>query len=1662
MKKLCLALLLLLSAFLAADHENIRLTAEAEPLVTWGNCVNLLTGDFFEAEQDLSSIEPLELELTRLYDSGHLFESKFGFGVGLGYPLHLDYCPQMESGNLLVEQRHGCKIPFKAKVKAKKGFTSIEIDPSIYKQGYTNCGGRLSETRVSCSGLRKSPWPWQVLLPDGTVRTYSWFHTDKVYNPFKKKFIDSRFLNVLKQEIRPNGLQYFYEYQGEEALPKRIRVCNRDGSLELARFDFTLDKKSWHVRSSLGPSADYELAWIDRTNTKGWDTHTKRGYYLKRASFSHKPETSYEVSVTSFTNLVKAARIKKPEGRLLKIAYTRKQGGRVKSLSNALGKQVSFHYGKRKTSALDALGKKSLYSFSQKRLVKKVEQLPSGEALRRFEFEWGRKGRLLGKKLFGKGAPPLSIRYLYDGRGNILCKKLIGNLTGEGKEEERSFFYSYEEGFRNRVLEEELPNGSRVSYGYLGATNLQTSKRLFEGELCREREFTRYDINSLPIEILRDDGEGKEAGDLTGATYRTIREILPELDPKEPGFLQPKEIRDSFLDLETGERVLLKRKEFSYHPCRKVACKRVFGSDGSSFSTFYDYNSRLQLTRKENALGEVSLYTYDENGNLLSEEREGSGKKTLYTYDRADRLRREIECHEEGLTLETSHSYDLLGNRLSTTDPYGNKTLYRYDPFSRLVEEVDPFGFSKSFRYDGMDNLIEEIDEEGNSTKKSYTSLGALASIEYPDGSFERFTYDLAGRLILKEERTGALVRTSYDYRDRPLLIEKLDSEGNLLSVEEKRYKGDLLLFERDPNGVETLYSYDGAGRLIEKKRADLIESLSYDAFSRPYRRVRGEKVNIKLFDPLGRVVESRVETGSGELLKKVEKVYDLHGNVTKTRENGKEKTTLYNSQNLPILSLDGEGHATEIEYLHERGFEKITRDPLGKTTLELFDAKKRPLLIETSKEGELLSKLELAYSPKGELARKSELLAPQTVEWSYDFEGNLLEEIEQGEKRTLFAYERGLLVETLKPSGLRFLRSYDPLGRLKRLRSSDGSVDYSYSYDPAGNLIEVEDSIHKRTTKRTYDAHQRLVRETLENGLTLSFAYDLHGRPLKMTLPDGSRIRYERNPKHLLAVERKGKRAEFSYDLSGNLIEARSFAGETVSYSYDNNERLISIESPSFKQKIAYDPAGNILSIETDGESSHFAYDPLYRLAEEKGSFEGSFRFDALGCCLEQNGLSQLQSSLHRLLNDGVHAYSYDADGNCTSNGRLEFSYDALGRLVKAGSITYSYDSFDRLMSRTEGEEEELFFYFDALELGSEKALRILAKGIRAIEKEGCLYPALCNYRGDLVLIQDLRGNKLASYAYSAFGTSRQEGSFFSPWQHSGKRFDPATSLLHFPKRVYDPATCRWMTPDPIGFEDGLNLYAYVHNNPLSISDPYGLWGESFMSSWDEFKGNACEFGGAFTRGAIDDTTWGISSLALGDYQCNSWNSTAGYYMGVGSSMIAGIILTPHMKVAQLGSKIATSHAVRKITSSCIKKLGSSTFGKETFKLTEKFGISRIKGAFTHAKCYDLNEFSAAGHALDRGGLTRAGRALDKHGGRAGSVFPKAAGNPASKNLQGQLHLDDILTDPRSRFSVDLERKGFLVFAPDGRGAFFRKDKVFRGFMEKSCEKRFYNHSLQ
>ena len=46
---------------------------------------------------------------------------------------------------------------------------------------------------------------------------------------------------------------------------------------------------------------------------------------------------------------------------------------------------------------------------------------------------------------------------------------------------------------------------------------------------------------------------------------------------------------------------------------------------------------------------------------------------------------------------------------------------------------------------------------------------------------------------------------------------------------------------------------------------------------------------------------------------------------------------------------------------------------------------------------------------------------------------------------------------------------------------------------------------------------------------------------------------------------------------------------------------------------------------------------------------------------------------------------------------------------------------------------------------------------------------------------------------------------------------------LYYYGARYYAPWLGRWLSCDPVGMVDGLNLYGFVHGNPICLSDKNG-----------------------------------------------------------------------------------------------------------------------------------------------------------------------------------------------------------------------------------------------
>jgi RHS repeat-associated protein len=95
----------------------------------------------------------------------------------------------------------------------------------------------------------------------------------------------------------------------------------------------------------------------------------------------------------------------------------------------------------------------------------------------------------------------------------------------------------------------------------------------------------------------------------------------------------------------------------------------------------------------------------------------------------------------------------------------------------------------------------------------------------------------------------------------------------------------------------------------------------------------------------------------------------------------------------------------------------------------------------------------------------------------------------------------------------------------------------------------------------------------------------------------------------------------------------------------------------------------------------------------------------------------------------------------------------------------------------------------------------------------------------GSLATDQDIE----AFYAILSGSLSFDPSTIDIDFGFRGYRWDNHLKLYHVRHRVYDPNLGRWLQPDPAGYIDGLNLYAYCHGDPMNLIDPYGLNGYWF-----------------------------------------------------------------------------------------------------------------------------------------------------------------------------------------------------------------------------------------
>ena len=204
------------------------------------------------------------------------------------------------------------------------------------------------------------------------------------------------------------------------------------------------------------------------------------------------------------------------------------------------------------------------------------------------------------------------------------------------------------------------------------------------------------------------------------------------------------------------------------------------------------------------------------------------------------------------------------------------------------------------------------------------------------------------------------------------------------------------------------------------------------------------------------------------------------------------------------------------------------------------------------------------------------------------------------------------------------------------------------------------------------------------------------------------------------------------------------------------------------------------------------------------------------------------------------------DANGNLTSDGARTFEWDARNQLVAVTVGTYRSEFvYDGLQRRVRQEEKENgVTTADSRVLWCETAIceERAADGATVTRRafglgeqiNGAAHYFTTDHLGSVREVTDATGTLLARYAFDPWGRRTvTAGTDVTAVGFTGHRTHTNSGLALTLYRGYDPALGRWVSEDPIGVRDGLNLVQYVGNSPVRLRDLRGLWAAAVGGGW-------------------------------------------------------------------------------------------------------------------------------------------------------------------------------------------------------------------------------------
>ena len=469
-------------------------------------------------------------------------------------------------------------------------------------------------------------------------------------------------------------------------------------------------------------------------------------------------------------------------------------------------------------------------------------------------------------------------------------------------------------------------------------------------------------------------------------------------------------------------------------------------------------------------------------------------------------------------------------------------------------------------------------------------------------------------------------------------------------------------------------------------------------------------------------------------------------------------------------------------------------------------------------------------------------------------------------------------------PDPLTSMFVFDAMKRLTSETTPDGSIKQN-SYNMAGLLYSIDllpnqESLKEVVSTIDYNANNQRLMVAYGNGVRTNYAYESTTDKLlsiKSTRPDSSVNGNQMNQLQNLS---------YTYDPVGNITRCWDYTSESVycnnqrvdplsDYVYDALYQLICASGRQHK------------GIQANAHINGFKqsiYGPLCPTnpndPTQLENYIETYMYDMSGnLILKKHIADQANWTTSTPVDDDsnhLSERSYDNAGNLLNlqlNSLTTLNWNYKNQLASTGVIIredniddmdyFNYDlsgirkrkTIERLSQGST--EKEVYIYFGSYEvkqiITASGQIILNRQGIRIMDNnENILITyfwekdnrsgdknrtgsrhwryQMCNQQNSISVETDQNAAIISYEEYFPFGGTAiiagksQSEVELKVYRFTGKERDDTTGLYYYGQRYYAPWLGRWISADPAGNVDGLNLYAYVSNNPLIYTDPTGL----------------------------------------------------------------------------------------------------------------------------------------------------------------------------------------------------------------------------------------------